>query len=175
MTDAQVLDALAEELDVTLGLRTVAAARDELARLGSWTERSAAPTVPAGKAATPGDGEAVLATWPEALDASRGQDGEEHLARTAKPARAILNAATAARLGVGDGDTVAVSTDAGVIMVPAELADVADGVVWLPTNARGCAVRATLGVTAGALVRVTNSAAPPVIAAEPDAAAGGES
>jgi NADH-quinone oxidoreductase subunit G len=175
MSDAQVLDALGEELDVTLGLRTAAAARDELARLGSWTERSSAPTVPAGQAATPGDGEAVLATWHEALDAGRGQDGEEHLARTAKPARAVLNAATASRLGVSDGDTVAVSTETGVIVVPAEVGDTADGVVWLPTNAHGCAVRATLGVTAGALVRVTNSAAPPVIGADPDAAAGGES
>ena len=42
-------------------------------------------------------GEAVLATWHELLDAGRGQDGDEHLAGTAKPARAIMSAATAAR------------------------------------------------------------------------------
>jgi NADH-quinone oxidoreductase subunit G len=173
ISDAQVLDALAEELDVRLGLRTAAAAREELARLGTWDERLPAPSRPAGTPATPGPGQAVLATWHEVLDAGRGQDGDENLAGTAKPARAVLSAATAARLGVTDGGNVAVSTDAGVIVVPAVIGEAADGVVWLPTNARGCAVRATLGVTAGAVVGVTSSDAPPVIGADPDAAAGG--
>ena len=36
------------------------------------------------------------------------------------------------------------STDAGSLTLPVELGDLPDGVVWLPTNARGCAVRATL-------------------------------
>ena len=35
------------------------------------------------------------------------------------------------------------------------IADVVDGVVWLPTNARGCAVRSSLGVTAGAVVTIS--------------------
>ncbi|HZY76822.1 MAG TPA: molybdopterin dinucleotide binding domain-containing protein, partial [Jatrophihabitantaceae bacterium] len=174
ISDAQVLDALAEELDVRLGLRTVTAARDELARLGSWDERLPAPSRAAGPVATPGSGQAVLATWHEVLDAGRSQDGDEHLAGTAKPARAVLSASTAARLGIADGGTVAVSSDAGVIVVPAVIGEAADGVVWLPTNARDCAVRATLGVTAGAVVGVTSSSAPPVIGADPSAAAGGD-
>jgi NADH-quinone oxidoreductase subunit G len=174
ISDAQVLDALAEELDVRLGLRTVTAARDELARLGSWDERLPAPSRAAGSVATPGSGQAVLATWHEVLDAGRSQDGDEHLAGTAKPARAVLSASTAARLGIADGGTVAVSSDAGVIVVPAVIGEAADGVVWLPTNARDCAVRATLGVTAGAVVGVTSSSAPPVIGADPSAAAGGD-
>jgi NADH-quinone oxidoreductase subunit G len=34
-----------------------------------------------------------------------------------------------------------------------------DGVVWLPTNSLGCAVRSTLGVDAGARVTVTKGGA----------------
>ncbi len=166
LADAQVLDALAEELDATLGVRTVDAVRDELARLGSWDDRPAGPRHAAGQPATPGAGQAVLATWPEVLDAGRGQVGDEHLAGTAKPARAMLSATTAEQLGIGDGGSVAVSSDTGTVVVPVEVTaggDIVDGVVWLPTNARGCAVRSTLGVTAGAVVRLTNPGAPPVI------------
>ena len=56
------------------------------------------------------------------------------------------------RPGSAAGDTVRVATASGSIEVPAVIADVVDGVVWLPTNARGCAVRSSLGVTAGAVV-----------------------
>jgi len=34
-----------------------------------------------------------------------------------------------------------------------------DGVVWLPTNSAGCAVRSTLGVDAGARVTVSKGGA----------------
>ncbi|MGH8962609.1 MAG: NADH-quinone oxidoreductase subunit G [Jatrophihabitantaceae bacterium] len=175
LTDGYVLDALAEELDVTLGLRTVTAARDELARLGGWDARPAAPSVAAFAPPAPADGSIVLATWHELLDAGRAQDGDENLAGTVKPARAVLSAATAARAGVAAGASIAVSTDAGTIVVPVEIADVVDGVVWLPTNARGSAVRATLGATSGSVVRLTDPGAPPVVGADPADAAGGES
>ncbi|MEO8889679.1 MAG: molybdopterin dinucleotide binding domain-containing protein, partial [Jatrophihabitantaceae bacterium] len=157
LSDAAVLDALAEDLDVTLGLRTVAAARDELARLGSWDTRPAAPSVAGTAPAAPAAGTAILATWAELLDEGRAQMGDENLAGTAKPARAVLSAATAARAGVAAGGSIVVSTDVGTIDVPVQIADVADGVVWLPTNARGSAVRATLGATSGATVRLTEA------------------
>jgi NADH-quinone oxidoreductase subunit G len=48
-----------------------------------------------------------------------------------------------------------VSTDAGSITVPVQLADVPDRVVWLPTNARDSAVRAALHAVNG--TRVTLS------------------
>jgi NADH-quinone oxidoreductase subunit G len=35
------------------------------------------------------------------------------------------------------------------------IAELPDRVVWLPTNARGCALRASLGVTAGNVVTVS--------------------
>jgi len=173
LSDAQVLDALAEELDVSLNTRTVGLVRAELARLGGWDARPAAPAVAAAAPPTPAEGEVLLATWHELLDAGRGQDGDENLAGTAKPARAILSAATAVAAGIRDGGTLAVSTGAGTVVAPAVIADVADGVVWLPTNARDCRVRSTLGVTSGASVRLANADAPPVVGADPAAAAGG--
>ncbi len=47
---------------------------------------------------------------------------------------------------------------AGAITVPAELADVPDRVVWLPTNARDSRVRADLGAHAGDVVTLTAAA-----------------
>ncbi|MEP7021508.1 MAG: NADH-quinone oxidoreductase subunit G, partial [Pseudonocardiales bacterium] len=175
LTDGRVLHALAEELDVHLALPTVAAARDELVQLAFGMHRPAVPSVAAAAARTPAKGEALLATWAELIDAGRLQDGDEHLAGTAKPARALLNVATAAEIGVSAGDCVAVATDRGTLVLPVVIDDLPDRVVWLPTNARGCAVRATLGAVAGDVVRLTRSDAPPVLGADPEAAAGGVS
>jgi NADH-quinone oxidoreductase subunit G len=175
LADGRVLHALADELDVDLGLASVQAARDELLRLAPGTARTDAPRVAAGKQARVRKGEALLATWPELLDAGRAQDGDEYLAATAKPARAVLSTATAVAVGVRAGGRVAVTTDRGSIVVPVEIGDVVDGVVWLPTNARGCAVRATLGAVSGDVVRLGNATAPPVIGADPADASGGGS
>jgi NADH-quinone oxidoreductase subunit G len=108
----------------------------------------------------------VLATWAELIDAGRLQDGDEHLAGTAKPVRARVNTTTAEAVGVADGDLLSVATDRGVLVLPVEITALPDGVVWLPTNARGCAVRATLGAAHGSTVRLARSAAPPVVGEE---------
>ncbi|HEY3088824.1 MAG TPA: NADH-quinone oxidoreductase subunit G [Jatrophihabitantaceae bacterium] len=150
ISDARVLHTLAEELDVDLGLPTPEAARAELLRLGAGTSRVAAPHVAPTTPAAPRQGQAVLATWHELLDAGRMSVGDEHLAATAKPARALLSPATASEVG----ERVTVSTARGSITVPVEVADMPDGVVWLPTNARGCAVRATLGAVPGNVVSI---------------------
>jgi len=165
LTDARVLDALADELDVRLGLPSVQAARDELLRLGTGSARVAGPSVrPAvggaaadGAVPGPGTGQAVLASWHELLDAGRLSDGDENLAGTAKPARALVSATTAAEIGVMAGDDLKVATAQGAITVPVVIAEVADSVVWLPTNARGSAVRPTLGVTSGAVVNLSRA------------------
>jgi NADH-quinone oxidoreductase subunit G len=169
MSDGRVLNALAEELDVNLGLPTTAAARDELLKFQTPPSRPDAPTVSAATPSVPDSGSALLSTWPELLDAGRMQDGDEHLAGTAKPARALLSAATAAEIGVEDGGTLAVSTEHGALVLPVVVdASIADRVVWVPSTARDRAVRPALGVTSGAVVTLTNSSAPPVIAAGGD-------
>jgi len=165
-TDLYVLGAIADAMDVHLGLPDAAAARAELTALGAWKgARPAAPAVlsaspgPSGSAgstdlpATTGGADLRLATWAQLIDAGRLQDGEPYLAGTARPVVARVSAATAAAAGVADGDKVTVSTAAGSLTVPLHVTDMVDGVVWLPANSPGSAVRADLG--AGHGTRVT--------------------
>ena len=170
-TDLQVLGMIADQMDVHLGLPDAAAARRELAVLTRGVtpgppDRGASPPgapLPSARAGGPAlasgsntfatvPGQALLATWHNLLDAGRMQDGEPNLAGTARAAVARMSAATAAEVGVGDGGKVTVATERGAITVPAEIADMPDRVVWLPTNSAGCAVRAVLGVGHGSLV-----------------------
>jgi NADH-quinone oxidoreductase subunit G len=102
----------------------------------------------------PGDGQALLATWRRLLDNGSLQDGEPHLAGTARPVVALLSEATAAGLGVRFDHDVEVSTDRGALTLPARRADLPDGVVWLPANSGPSTVRRTLGVGHGAVVTV---------------------
>ncbi len=64
-----------------------------------------------------------------------------------------MSAATAARHGLTDAVTIA--TDAGSVTLPIELGDLPDNVVWVPTNARGCAVRSTLRAVNGTTVQLS--------------------
>ena len=154
-SDLQVLNVVADEMDVHLGLPDAEAARRELAGLGLWEgPRPLAPGLPAAVRRQPGPGEAILATWHQLLDAGRMQDGEPFLAGTARPVSARLSAATAAEIGVADRDKITISTERGAITVPAEVSAMPDRVVWLPAHSAGCAVRRELGADAGALVTV---------------------
>jgi len=163
-TDLYVLGAIADEMDVHLGLPDAAAARAELAALGTWKgARPAAPAVISEYASTSAPdtmapsaiGRASylkLATWHQLIDAGRMQDGEPYLAGTARPVVARVSPATAAEAGVADGEKVTVSTVIGSVTVPLDVTAMADGVVWLPANSPGCAVRAELGTGHGARV-----------------------
>ncbi len=120
-SDRHVLAAIADAMDVHLGLPDEAAARRELAALGAArraqtsqaasgrvrSRQAGAGSSPSGRAAVsgrggavPGAAEALLATWHNLLDAGRMQDGEPNLAGTARPAVAKMSAATAAEAGV---------------------------------------------------------------------------
>jgi NADH-quinone oxidoreductase subunit G len=153
-TDLYVLGAIADAMDVHLGLPDAVAARAELAALGAWKgARPAAPAVlsaPPVLATSPAD--LRLATWAQLLDAGRMQDGEPYLAGTARPTVARVSAATAAAAGVADGDKVTVATATGSVTVPLVVTDMADHVVWLPTNSSGSAVRGDLGAGHGSRV-----------------------
>ncbi len=157
-SDLYVLAAIAEELDVHLGLPDAAAARAELVALGAWQgARPAAPAVIATPPVVGGGGELRLATWHQLIDAGRMQDGEPYLAGTARPVVARVSAATAADAGLADGDKVTVAavagpSGAGSLTVPLAVTDMADGVVWLPANSSGSAVRTDLGAGHGSRV-----------------------
>ncbi|MDZ4265261.1 MAG: NADH-quinone oxidoreductase subunit G, partial [Mycobacterium sp.] len=81
--DLRVLNFLADEIGVDLGLRTASAAAEEHARLGLHAgDRPESPQSESSPA-QPARGQAVLAGWRMLLDAGRLQDGEPHLAGTA--------------------------------------------------------------------------------------------
>ena len=177
-TDLYVLGAIADEMDVHLGLPDAAAARAELAALGTWKGAKPAPPAAGGYGgaepshawggpggSSPQDNTVRLATWHQLIDGGRMQDGEPYLAGTARPAVARVSPATAAAAGLSDGEKVTVTTMAGSVTVPLDVTAMADDVVWLPANggsggssprgstvSPGFAVRADLGVGHGATV-----------------------
>jgi NADH-quinone oxidoreductase subunit G len=154
-SDHRVLDTLADEMGVYLGAGTVDAAREELAGLGYWGGKHApGPHVTAGESAQPEKGQAVLTGWRMMLDNGRLQDGEPHLAGTARKPVTRLSADTAAEIGAADGDEVTVSTTRGSITLPLNITDMPDRVVWLPLNSPGSAVQRQLGVTLGTVVQI---------------------
>ncbi|OBF65457.1 NADH-quinone oxidoreductase subunit G [Mycobacterium sp. 852002-51971_SCH5477799-a] len=154
-SDHQVLDTLADEMGVYLGMSTVATAREELAALRHWDgKRAASPDVAAAEPAQPAAGEAILAGWRMLLDNGRLQDGEPHLAGTAREPVARLSADTAAEIGAADGDAVTVSTSHGSISLPLVITDMPDRVVWLPVNSPGSAMHRQLGVSVGSTVKI---------------------
>ncbi len=163
LSDYLVLNAIADELDVHLGLPDLTTARAELAALSSGYTGTPAGTpapsaaVPSGAGPTLRDGEVVLATWHELLDAGSLQDDAPYLAATAKPVRAQLSPATASRIGAGSGDLVTVTSEHGSLTVPVLVAEMVDGVVWLATRSIGSEVHRSLGVGAGAVVRLTRA------------------
>ena len=93
----------------------------------------------------------VLASWRQLLDAGLMQEGEPHLAATARPTVAVVSPVTAAALG----DAVTVTGPAGSVTVPVEAGDVLDGVVWLPMNSTGCHIYSDLGAVPGTAVQLT--------------------
>jgi len=159
LPDCRVLDTLAVEMDGDLFTQTPAAAAAELARVGLvGAARPAGPVAEhqnGTRRAAPADGQAVLATWRQLLDVSSLGVDEPHLAGTARAPEARVNVATAARLGLLEGKPAVVATERGAISLPVRLADLPDGVVWLPANSPGSRVRATLGAGHGDLVTVT--------------------
>ena len=155
LSDARVLAMVADALDVPFGTGEAAALRAEWESLGAWQgARPAVPQVPAGSApAGP-----VLATWRLLLDRGALQEGEPHLAATARPTLAQVPRGLADRLGVRDGDLVTVTADGGAVTLPVQVVEAAEDVVWLPMHSPGCSVLADLGALPGASVRIERKA-----------------
>ncbi|GAB1819173.1 NADH-quinone oxidoreductase subunit G [Herbidospora sp. RD11066] len=149
MSDLRAITAIADAMDVHLGLPDIAAVRRELGSLGIYKGvRPAAPSVTGGTTAAPGQGQAVLASWHLLLDDGKLQDGEPFLAGTARDAVALLSPATAAEIGAVDKVTVNGST------LPLRIADLPDRVVWVPANSGGVSVTRDLRAEAGDVVTI---------------------
>ncbi|UFU05801.1 NADH-quinone oxidoreductase subunit G [Ruania halotolerans] len=156
LSDSRVLDMVATAAGAQLGGRSLEALHAELAEFSGWDgTHPAAPQVAPSGAPEVGAGGAVLASWRMQLDSARGQDGEPHLAGTARRPVAMLSAGTAAEVGVSDGDLVRVSGPAGSIELPAAITTMPDRVVWLPQHSPGSSVHRMLGAGAGSVVDLT--------------------
>jgi NADH-quinone oxidoreductase subunit G len=157
MPDQRVLQAIAAEMGIDLGLPDADAARAEIRALGTWSgKRVPAPHSPAPVRPEPQPGQAVLASWHLLLDRGRLQDGDPNLAGTAHPPVVRLCADTAEEIGASDGQPVSVSSDRGTITLPLVIADLPPRVVWLPLNSTGSEVNRTLGVSPGDTVTISN-------------------
>ena len=154
LPDGRVLHTLADELDTPIHLPDTASARAEVARIGVAATHPPTPSYDGWARVQPQAGEAVLSTWHWLLDDGSLQDGEPHLAGTAKQVRLHLSAATAAEVGVVQGQLVQVSTERGSVELPLVVADLPDRVVWLPTRSPDAAVRRDLAAVSGDLVRL---------------------
>jgi NADH-quinone oxidoreductase subunit G len=128
----------------------------------------AAPSVAPAAAPEPGRNEAVLATWHHLIDMGSLLDGDDVLKGTARPPLARIGKDLAESLGVAEGDLVTVATDRGSVSLPAAITDLPPQVVWLPTNSPGATVRRSLGVTSGAIVRLTARVPGPILAGLPE-------
>jgi NADH-quinone oxidoreductase subunit G len=156
LADHRVLDALAKQMGVDIRCPDPATIRADLEHIGPWD--GARPPVAAVAEASNSHGtgarRAVLATWRMLLDDGRLQDGEPHLAGTARTPVARLSAATADGIGAVDGTFVEIGSDRGAIVLPLAITDMVDGVVWVPANSPGAKVVSTLRAGAGDIVAI---------------------
>ncbi|MEV4344971.1 NADH-quinone oxidoreductase subunit G [Actinoplanes sp. NPDC049596] len=179
MTDGRVLEAVAALMDpsnhptaalettegISLGTGDVMAIRRELGAMpASSGARPALPSVSPASLPAPASAEAVLATWHHLIDLGTLTEGDPVLAGTARTPLARIGKDLAEELGVADGDALTVGTDRGAVTLPVAITDLPPRVVWLPTNSPGSTLRRSLGVTAGAVVRLSAGRPGPILA-----------
>ena len=145
LTDIRILAGIAEEMGQPLGFRTVAQARAAMHDLGAWDgELAAFPSKTYEQEPHASKRTVVLDTWRLMIDDGRGQDGQLELKATARPAVLRASAATLKAFDVDPGGMATLSSDAGSVSFPTEVAELPDGVVWAPANS-GASLRTALG------------------------------
>lgn len=155
LADRQVLDAIADAMGSESGPLDDSAIHDELARLDRWAGMPAPdPRTHPRRRTGPVLGEAVLATWRMLLDPGRMQDGEPHLAGTARTPVARLSATTAHEIGAVSGGMLTVYTGHGSVTLPLVLDELPERVVWLPTLGPRHSVHEDLVASSGDVVGI---------------------
>ncbi len=139
LPDSRVLSGIADELGRPLGFRTVPEVRAQMEELGPWDGDRAGHEPVLDSGSSNGDGLA-LATWKQLLDHGSMQDGDDNLRATARPAVARVGQSVLEACG----PMVTLTGDRGEWTLPAEAADLPDGVVWVPANNSGNGVLADL-------------------------------
>ena len=136
------------------------ALRAELSAIGRWNgTRPTMKTVPSPGLPTNSDS-VVVAMHRLLLDAGTLQEGDPHLAATARQACVSMNSQTAHRCGVtaSAGSLATVSGPRGSVTLPVELnEDMADLTAWIPMNSSGCRAYQDLGLGHGDAVVVSGA------------------
>jgi NADH-quinone oxidoreductase subunit G len=146
---------IAEEMGTSINLGTVTAAIKEIASLGKWEgARVSMSKVSAAAQPTVSGDQFILTSWRRLLDLGTLQQGEEHLAGTARKTVAVISPKRAGALGVVDGDKLKISTSLGSVTLSALVEDIHDDAIWAPRNSRGSQLLVNLGVAHGAVVSV---------------------
>ena len=155
LSDARVLHLIANELGIKFADDAKSAAlHKSLTELKSTTKKPAMTKVSAVESAG-----LVLAGLRQLIDNGSLQNGEAHLAATAREAVAKVNAKTAADHGLIDGNLVVLEAPGGKLVIPVEIAAVADQTIWLPLNSDGSTPLINLGITIGDSVSVKDAGA----------------
>jgi NADH-quinone oxidoreductase subunit G len=152
LTDAGVLSMLASAMDFRLTGDT-RALRKELNSLEPWS--GSRPNVNNHEVSAPAG--TTLATWRLLIDSGVMQEGEAHLAATARPSVVAVNAEMFEQLG--QPEVITVTGPKGSITLPAQVAEVSDESVWLPMNSPESHIYAQLGCGYGEVVTVKGGAA----------------
>jgi NADH-quinone oxidoreductase subunit G len=109
--------------------------------MGPWDgERASLAGFEARSARTSTTGEFALATWKLLVDNGSMQDGDKAYRATGRAPVARVSRSTYDAVG----PTVTLTGDRGSVTLPAEPADLDDGVVWVPANSFGNGVLADL-------------------------------
>ncbi|MEY3995459.1 MAG: hypothetical protein RL690_855, partial [Actinomycetota bacterium] len=154
-SDLRILSMIAEEMGTSINLGTVTAAIKEIASLGKWEgARVLMSKVSAAAQPTVSGDQFILTSWRRLLDLGTLQQGEEHLAGTARKTVAVISPKRAGALGVVDGDKLKISTSLGSVTLSALVEDIHDDAIWAPRNSRGSQLLVNLGVAHGAVVSV---------------------
>lgn len=155
VTDARVLAMLAEGLGFDFGLQTIDELRQELAAFGAWNgPKEKAPNVNSEESKSVTKSNVILSTWNLLLDDGALQQGEEHLAGTQRPTVAHLSHKTAQENGLETDDKIIISNSNGSITIKLEVIEMANDVVWIPSNSNESKVKLKLAAKDGDLVSI---------------------
>jgi NADH-quinone oxidoreductase subunit G len=148
LPDLRILSGIAAEYGVPLGFRTTAEARAQMEEFGPWDgERVTLTPAPAPQDRKVLKTKLTLATWKQLIDNGSLQDGEPHLKATGRRAVARVTQETYEMLK--QVDEVTLTGDRGSVTLPLEVADLPEGVVWVPANSFGNGVLADLSSPGG--------------------------
>ena len=159
LADSRILAMIAEVMGHDFGAQTTADIRHDLSVLGMTNSATAkAPKQQAVVLPAITDKQLLLSTFNQLIDDGALQNAEPHLAGTRRPTVAKINAATATRFDLVNGDLITVSNTSGSISLPVEIVEMADSVIWLPTNSYPSQVREKLNAHDGSVVTITKGA-----------------